>query len=164
MVTVRVATRANRNRITRRFVTLASQSRSTQRKPCNFADPNGSRRVCNLRPASLLFSVIAAIALFASLLFFPQVRILRALLARGPVFSLLFTGNTAWSGLKGAVSALHLNHRLRTLLGSFGKRANSVCLPGPRGCPGFALAQAAIPATRPLDSKLLNSQLKTALG
>jgi hypothetical protein len=53
-----------------RFMTITSQPASTPRKPCNFADPNGSRRDCNLRPASLLFSVIAVIALFAPLFFF----------------------------------------------------------------------------------------------
>src|SRR5205085_9094727 len=61
-----------------RFMTMTSQPPDTQRKPCNFADPNASRRVCNLRPASLLFSVIVVIALFAPLFFFWQVRILRA--------------------------------------------------------------------------------------
>jgi hypothetical protein len=59
-----------------RFMTITSQPASTPRKPCNFADPNGSRRVCNLRPASLLFAVIAVIALCSRLCSFlasPQI-------------------------------------------------------------------------------------------
>jgi hypothetical protein len=103
-----------------RFMTITSQPPSTQRKPCNFADPNGSRQVCNLRPACLLFSVIDAIALFAPLFFFWQVRILWALLARRPVFSCYLQGMQR-GAVKGAVSALHLNHSSRTLvIGGFG--------------------------------------------
>src|ERR1700730_9004914 len=92
----------------------ASQRRSLQTLEAShaiFGDQNGSGLAWNSHRLACYAAVVAVIARFAPLLFFRRVRKLRALLARCPVFSLLFTYRERGIGAAiRSVCALHASH------------------------------------------------------